>query len=507
MDDIRDIDRSTLPQDAVVSLDNIAVRLRDRILLEGTSWNIRRGEQWAVMGPNGAGKSTLVRALAGELPVVRGRVIRRGAGGENSVGYVSFELHRRLIAQEEGRDDARYFSGDWEHQTTVRQLVGGIAADVGMADRAVRSLEILPLLDRTIRSLSTGEMRKALIARALARSPALLIFDEPFDGLDAPSRRHLLDLIGRIMAAGIQVVLVVHRLSEIPAEITHILHVENGGVAWQGTRQAFLDGARKERGKAAVVMLPGCDAPEKTPVLQAPPILIEMQGVTVRFGRRVIIDNLDWTVRRGENWTILGPNGAGKSTLLALIAGDHPQAYANEIHLFGRRRGSGESIWEIKAPIGMVSPEFQIRYRKTITALAVVLSGFYDSVGLFRRCTANERETALAWLRQLGMAGKADCPFPHLSHGEQRMVLLARAMVKSPVLLILDEPCQGLDAENRQRILSVIDAVGRDTPTHILNVTHHADEIPACTTHLLRFMKAPGGRYSLAAEESQPRQF
>jgi molybdate transport system ATP-binding protein len=230
-------------------------------------------------------------------------------------------------------------------------------------------------------------------------------------------------------------------------------------------------------------------------------VLIEMRRVNVRYGSEVILADVDWTVRRGENWAVLGPNGAGKTTLLGMIAGDHPQAYANEIYLFGRRRGSGESIWEVKAPIGMISPEFQIRYRKGITALEVVLSGFHDAVGLYRRCSPMERETERDWLRHMGIADRADRPFPHLSHGEQRLVLLARAMVKSPALLILDEPCQGLDRENRRRFLSLIEGVGRHTATHLLYVTHHPDEVPDCITHVLRLGGGGGGSRTAVAEK------
>ena len=485
--------------DFVVSLVDVAVRLGDRRLFEGTSWQIRRGEQWAVMGPNGAGKSTLALALAGELPIVRGRVIRgRGCTADN-VGYVSFELHRRLIAREEGRDHARYFSGDWGDQATVRQLFDRDPAVSALCRRAAQHLAVTPLLGRAVRTLSTGEMRKVLIARALSAAPGLLILDEPFDGLDAPSRNHLMGLIGRLMAGGTPVVLITHRRAEIPREVTHFLRVEAGKVVRQGPRECFFREEREKVGRAGAVPPVTVPSPFREvrsggAEAEVPEVLIEMKGVRVRCGSTVILQDLDWTVRRGENWTILGPNGTGKTTLLGMISGDHPQAYANEITLFGRRRGSGESIWEIKAPIGMISSELHIRYRKPVTALEAVLSGFHDSVGLFRRCTPAQRESARDWLRHLGMADKEDRRFPHLSHGEQRMVLLARAMVKAPSLLILDEPCQGLDAENRRRILSIIDAVGRHTPTHILYVTHHPEEIPACTTHMLRFVRGSNGR-------------
>jgi molybdate transport system ATP-binding protein len=303
------------------------------------------------------------------------------------------------------------------------------------------------------------------------------------------------------MKAGTQLVLVTHRRDEIPSEVTHLLEVECGRVVRQGTRDTFLTRDPEAAGApaASIPLSFGAGRPDAAP-FQVPEVLIEMKRVSVRYGSAVILADVDWTVRRGENWAILGPNGAGKTTLLGMIAGDHPQAYANEIYLFGRRRGSGESIWEIKAPIGMITPEFQIRYRKEITALEAVLSGFHDSVGLFRRCTPIQREAARDWLRHMGVTDRAERPFPHLSHGEQRLVLLARAMVKSPALLILDEPCQGLDRENRRRFLSIVEAVGRHAPTHLLYVTHHADEIPACTTHVLRLGRGPDGRRTAAIE-------
>jgi molybdate transport system ATP-binding protein len=486
----------------VISLVDIAVRIGARRLLEGTSWQILPGQQWAVMGPNGAGKSTLVRAVAGELPIVQGRVARGPGGAPDRIGYVSFDLHRRLIAREEARDDARDFSGDWGDLTRVRQLFGPDPALSGASARAARRLGIAPLLDRTIRTLSTGEMRKVLIARALARGPELLVLDEPFDGLDAPSRRHLTGIVGRLMREGTQIILVTHRRAEVPPEATHLLEVSGGRVAWQGARNGGYEPAVEGPGPAAVPAPSisrsfGAGRRDNTP-FQAPPVLIKMRRVNVRYGSEVVLADVDWTVRRGENWAVLGPNGAGKTTLLGMIAGDHPQAYANEIYLFGRRRGSGESIWEVKAPIGMITPEFQIRYRKDVTAQEVVLSGFHDSVGLYRRCSPLERETARDWLRHMGVADRGDRPFPHLSHGEQRLVLLARAMVKSPALLILDEPCQGLDRENRRRFLTLIEAVGRHTPTHLLYVTHHSDEIPACITHVLRL---GGGRRTAVVEK------
>jgi molybdate transport system ATP-binding protein len=224
-------------------------------------------------------------------------------------------------------------------------------------------------------------------------------------------------------------------------------------------------------------------------------ILVSMKNVTIKYEDTTVLDNVSWTMRTGENWVILGPNGCGKTTLLNLITGDNLQAYANEIYLFGKRRGSGESIWDIKRRTGMISSELQIRYRKPITAFEVVLSGFFDSVGLYRDYTPEQKETAEQWVEVLGIADKSDRVFNQLSYGEQRMQLLARSMVKIPQILILDEPCQGLDRTNRQRILDAIEVVGHHSKTNIIYVTHYPHEIPACMTHILQFEKAQTGRY------------
>jgi molybdate transport system ATP-binding protein len=231
-----------------------------------------------------------------------------------------------------------------------------------------------------------------------------------------------------------------------------------------------------------------------------PEILISMENVTVKYDKTTVLDRISWTMKAGENWVIFGPNGCGKTTLLNLVTGDNPQAYANKIYLFGKRRGTGESIWEIKRRTAIVSSEFQIRYRKPITAFEVVLSGFFDSVGLYRNFSTEQKETVEQWLEILGVADKSDRFFNQLSYGEQRMLLLARSLVKMPQILILDEPCQGLDPINRGRILDAIDVIGGHSKTNIIYVTHYPDEIPACMTRMLLFDKRPQGGYIITNE-------
>jgi molybdate transport system ATP-binding protein len=488
---------------ALVSLCDVTLRVRDRKLLHHTNWVIDRHQHWAIIGPNGAGKSTLARALTGEVPVVHGRIaFDEELGKADRIGYISFEVHRRVMAREEQQDEARYFSGRIDDIATARTLaLEGLAGGDETAQAALalaHQLGISHLLDRGLRWLSTGEIRKVLILRELIRSPQLLILDEPFDGLDRESRRQLGQLINELMNGSRQVILITHRSEEILPNISHVLAVDDGKVVCQGKRDEVLACLRPfvPTSETAAPAIPSA----RREYGAIPETLVDMKNVTVAYGDTVVFKDLSWSMRAGEHWAIAGPNGSGKSTLLSLVAGDNPQAYANEIYLFGNRRGSGESIWDIKHHIGIISSEFQIRYRKSIRARDVVLSGFFDSIGLYRHGTPEQRDTVDQWLHTLKVMHLAHRPFNQLSHGEQRMVLLARAMVKPPLLLILDEPCQGLDSFNRRAILDIVDRIGRHFSTHILFVTHYADEIPACITHRLRFEKSANGHSTAMVE-------
>jgi molybdate transport system ATP-binding protein len=207
--------------------------------------------------------------------------------------------------------------------------------------------------------------------------------------------------------------------------------------------------------------------------------------VNVSYGKVDILKNINWTVRQGERWGLLGPNGAGKTTLLSLILADNPQAYANDITLFGKRRGSGESIWDIKKNIGWVSPEQHIYYPHTATCLEIVCSGFYDSAGLYQRSSTQQIETASNWMTAFGIDDPSEAPFHTLSAGLQRLLLLIRALVKFPSLLILDEPCQGLDEPNRKAFVARIDKICELSPLTLIYVTHIPSEIPGAVTHFL----------------------
>jgi molybdate transport system ATP-binding protein len=502
-----------MKKEPVITLDAITVRLRDKVYLQNTSWQINSGESWAVIGPNGAGKTTLAKSLFGSVPVVAGSITHHYQTENSrpvyaSIGYVSPEQQRGIIEKETLLLDSRDFSGHFDEVTTVKDIILGRAYQYGpyhtdfshRLGSVANKLRIESILERNILSISSGEMAKTLIARALLKKPRLLVLDEPYDGLDHQSRRSLKTLLEGLIADHIQVVLITHRIEEIMSNISHVLLLKNGGVFQHGKRDDILtkkildDLYRSEKNMPAKpdpLSLFSSSREQKKPARSAKDengtenALIKMINTTVRFKDVTVLHKVNWTVRQGQNWMILGPNGSGKTTLLKLVLGENLQAYANEIYLFGRKKGSGESVWEIKQNIGFISSELQARYPRHLGAFDVVCSGFFDSIGLYRLCSDRQKNTARAWIEALGIASLAEQNFGQLSHGQCQLVLIARAMVKSPVLLILDEPCDGLDIVNRNKLLSLLDFIGDHTDTNLVYITHHMAEMIPCITHVL----------------------
>jgi molybdate transport system ATP-binding protein len=491
-----------------ITLDDVAIRLYDRVLFEHTNWKIFEDQHWAVVGPNGSGKSTLAKALCGKVPVIRGQIAYHfstdGAKPQDKIAYVSFDAQRTVVGWQDPFYQARwnsdrsrdgipvseYLSVDRVYKVNPFQVIDHYpdpSAFEARQKEVTELLQIEALLERNAIQLSNGERRKVFIAQALLKNPRLLILDNPFTGLDREFRAKLQEIIQRLMRGRMRVMVVETDRDEIPPGVTHVLEVEDCRVAMQAAVDAISSRSRFSKSRqAAKAQTPPPPQPSPFQGEGAKQALIHMENVNVSYDGTQVLQGIDWTVREGEHWALVGPNGAGKTTLLSLILGDNPQAYANKVTLFGRRRGSGQSIWEIKQHIGWAAPELHLYYPVGVTCFDVVCSGFFDSVGLYHRCSPQQRETAKTWMERLGISEYTDATFAKLSEGEQRLVLVARALVKGPQLLVLDEPCQGLDARNRDRVLEVIDSIGDHLNTSIIYVTHETDDLPDTITHVIR---------------------
>lgn len=466
---------------------------------------INAGESWAFVGANGSGKSALARALAGSLPQQKGE--RQCTF--TRVAHLSFEQLQKLVSDEWQRNNTDLLSPD-EDDTgrTTAEIIQEEVKDAARCQQLAELFGITPLLTRRFKYLSTGETRKALLCQALMPQPDLLILDEPFDGLDVKSREQLARLLGELSTQGYTVIVVLNRFDEIPDFVQHAGVLADCALIEVGEKQTLLEQALiaqlAHSEKLAGVALPEADDPSARYTLpENQPRIILRDGV-VEYNDRPILHKLSWTVNSGEHWQIVGPNGAGKSTLLSLVTGDHPQGYSNDLTLFGRRRGSGETIWDIKKHIGYVSSNLHLDYRVSTTVRNVVLSGYFDSIGIYQAVSDRQQKLARQWLNMLGMDNTiADAPFHSLSWGQQRLALIARALVKHPTLLILDEPLQGLDPLNRQLVRRFIDILIGEGETQLLFVSHHAEDAPECITKRLAFV-ADGEMYRYQIEDVSP---
>lgn len=465
-------------------------RLSDTRTLTIADLTIRAGESWAFVGTNGSGKSALARALAGELNLLKGEY----QSTFTRLTRLSFEQLQKLVSDEWQRNNTDLLSpGEDDTGRTTAEIIQDEVKDPARCQRLAERFGITALLNRRFKYLSTGETRKTLLCQALMSEPDLLILDEPFDGLDVQSRAQLAALLESLNRQGYTLVLVLNRFDEIPDFIQHAGVLADCNLTKTGEKTALLKQALiaqlAHSEQLDGITLPEPDAPSARHALDPHQPRIVLRDGIVSYDDRPILNRLSWTVNPGEHWQIVGPNGAGKSTLLSLITGDHPQGYSNDLTLFGRRRGSGETIWDIKKHIGYVSSSLHLDYRVSTTVRNVILSGYFDSIGIYQAVSDKQHKLAQQWLDILGMDNRvADAPFHSLSWGQQRLALIVRALVKHPTLLILDEPLQGLDPLNRQLIRRFVDVLISEGETQLLFVSHHAEDAPSCITHRLEFV-------------------
>jgi molybdate transport system ATP-binding protein len=473
----------------LVTLDRVDVVLGGATVLDAVSLEICEGESWAFLGANGSGKSTLLRLLRGEVwphPRSTGRRLFHLPEGpqESPIGA----RERFALVTPEGQDAYARCGWDLRAEAVIRsgffdQLWPQEEATPAQS-RRIREVAALlgatHLLGRSILELSRGEARRVLLARALAPRPALLLLDEAADGLDRAAREAFLEVVGRIARAGTTVVLATHRPEEIGPELGRVAVIDGGRIVRAGARDEVLRDLGRDPDPHLDFDLdldPNPDQGRRSPAR----ILFDLSAVEVRAGGRAVLRDISWSMRAGESWAVVGPNGAGKSTFLRLLLGEEPPA-AGAIRRLDL--GPRAATSEVKARVGHVSPELQARHRFDATGEEAILSGFEGSIGLAVPPVAARRAAAARWIDRLGIAPLAGRRILGLSYGELRKVLLARALVHDPEVLLLDEPLAGLDPSSRAWTLAALERLAR-AGMGLVIATHHDDEFPPSVRHRL----------------------
>ena len=541
-------------KNSLISIKNCAVSDSKKTFIKNVNWELKNGEFWLVFGENGGGKAEFLRALCGIGPE------KFVLNCEDNSKYfndfldscdceiVSLEQAAKLIEEERLNDESEFVDGGVDigrtgrfyiaqkiYETENKKLLKNEPLPAKMQnlenDEVVKLCGISKISERGLKYMSTGEIRRTMLAAALLSKKKFLILSNPFAGLDVESRKILFDFVCGIGSEGSSlgstsfrgpiVVLCMDRWHEIPESITHVIEFSNKEVSFCGTKLDFLLFKNLKKADETDNLIDFSKQFSETLVdssvcvkdddldsgnlqnqsdsKESEEILFELKNVNVGWDGKLVLKNLSWKLKKGEHWLIQGPNGCGKTTLLELITGDNKQVYCNDVTIFGIKRGSGESIWDIKKHLGIVSYRLHVEYRMVgnTSIQNVIISGFKDSIGLYETPTDVEIQIAKKWLSLAGFEGRELESFGSLSYGEQRAILILRSVVKSPKILILDEPCHGLDENYRKKILNLMELIAEKGKTTMLHVTHDITEILSCEKHTLQFVPEEEPMYKI----------
>lgn len=468
-------------KESIVNIQNLNLKYQQKVVLRDLNWTINNGENWVLFGESGSGKTSLAKIIA----------TQQSADGDVKINFnTDSKLPAEVLCVEswyqfkniEGVANfyyqQRYTSQQAKDTLTVHAELVSYGKEnrlhLDQVEPILEALNFSSFASSQLIELSSGEHKKLQLVKALWLKPQLLIIDQPYTGLDALSRKNLNILLDEIVAQGVQLILIAND-SELPLSINRFAKINEGKLVQVEAIEEV------SRNVFQVKEIPGFL--KESPVYASSQIA-KMVNINISYGDKQVLKNINWEINAGEKWLLQGHNGSGKSTLLSLINGDHPQSYANELYLFGNKRGSGESIWDIKQHIGLISPEFHWYFDTSATVWQSVASGFYDSVGLFQQLPYSKSQQVDELIEYFGLTENKNELLAHLPLGKQRLVLLARTIIKNPELLVLDEPYQGLDQQQTQYFNQLIDEVCANGMT-VIYVGHFETQLPKTLTHKL----------------------
>lgn len=482
---------------SILCMQDISIRYPGKEPFENISFQLNKGEHVALVGENFSMVKAFMDAIAGRSIVSKGKVEfdfmskieednNKAAHSFSPYHYIAYlpaaHQFRSLTGVNESYYQQRYNSQDSENSLTVKSYLSGISSTTGNKfwtfEKVVEKLRLNKLLEEHVIKLSNGETKRVRLAAAILQNPEILLLDHPFTGIDVNTREEISQLINEASESGTTIIMSTSA-EEIPGCITNVTLFERNNTLRHFSKKEFHQHQLPFLQKPDQELLASLLENKSTGKFD---ILVKMEDVTIRYGGNIILDKINWTIRQGERWSLSGRNGAGKTTLLSLINGDNPQAFANNIILFDRKKGSGESIWDIKKKIGFFSAELFQFFPLHTTCLAAVESGYFDTMGLFRPVPSSMKSIAMKWLKLMNIDHLAHKPLRSITQNEKRLCLLARALVKNPPLLILDEPCQGLNEQEKLFIKEIIDSICRQTTITLIYVSHYKEEIPESVT-------------------------
>ena len=473
-----------------INFTNASFAKNDFLILKDINISLIKGKSYAVLGSMGSGKTTFLQAIAGKVFPKSGSISK-----PKSIEFVAsdYKFHR-YIGPVYQYYQQRYHAYDSEIGPTLYEVLQNQVKPMGTIDdksvelddplyseehllKVCKLLRLDSFLDRKITSLSTGETRRSLLALSILKNPDVLLLDNPYVGLDKETRSMLNNILEELAKVNKVSLILVCGLADLPAFIDEVLVLEKGEIKGKYQRNDLPEFLYNQ---AEITVDENIINKLKEGQYQDFNKAVSFSNAIVKYGDKYALKDFNWEVKKGEKWALMGPNGSGKSTVLSLITADNPQAYRNKFELFDRKRGTGESIWDIKKNIGFVSAELQQYLEKGIPVWKLVASGLFETAGLYQELNDGQLKTVFDYINLIGIQDIAERPIDQLSNGEKRLAFLARALVKNPPLLILDEPCQGLDYNQMTHFRNILDTIVKAFDKTLIYVTHYEDELPDC---------------------------
>ncbi|WP_326984015.1 ATP-binding cassette domain-containing protein [Chryseobacterium sp. MYb264] len=467
---------------SILKISNLNFRY-DKPIFNDFNWEIAPGEYWMLGGLSGSGKTTLAKIISGEIKNYEGDVevsFNENSALPKKVMYVSnwfqfsnLEGDRNFYYQQrynqQAKNDTLTVFAELNHFGKEEDL------NFETLEPYLKPFGFENFKNQQLIELSSGEHKKLQLLKALWLKPQILMIDQPYTGLDVKSRQFLNQALEDFMKENITLILISND-DEYPEIVQYFVEIENGKLLHRNSPKEFSKGEERTP-KPLPFFLKNNQENEGEN-------LIRLNNINISYGEKQVLRNIDWEVNSGEQWLLQGHNGSGKSTLLSLLNGDHPQAYANEIYLFGQKRGSGESIWDIKEKIGMISPELHWYFDMNANVGQTIASGFFDSMSLYQKLSFDQHQQLEQILFFFDLKEVKNKKLHTLPLGKQRLALLARTLIKKPKLLILDEPCQGMDGEQTQYFNQVIDDLANQGQS-LIYVGHFESQLPQKLSHKL----------------------
>ena len=465
-----------------INLAHVSVVLNSYKLLDDINFCIDNNQQWAITGESGAGKTTLAKAIC--KMIFHHGEINFTHSSNNDLNIVFVEQQHQFKNKQNIQQfyhQQRFNSFDTEQTLTVEEVLE--IDNEKEKNYWIKFFDLENLLKKPMIQLSNGENKRLQLTNLMLQNPQVVILDNPFIGLDIAGRMKLQSALNQLAQIGKKIILVCNP-KDFPQCITHVALLNKGKLLNHGPKETILEQIQSEQ-LTSIPTLNSSINKLYCSNYNAFKIAVELRNVNIQYHQQYILSDINLQIKKGEKWCIAGPNGSGKSTLLSLITADNPQAFANQIWLFDKRKGSGESIWDIKKKIGYVSPELHLFFDKGSEVKDVVASGLFDTIGLFRKLSTEDEETIDSWMNATGIKSFKNKRLHQLSLGEQRLVMLTRALVKSPPLLILDEPYQGLDQNQTHLFKQILEAICNIKTVTMIYVSHYQEDIPLQINHFL----------------------